>query len=255
MNGAFYIGAVGLDAQQQALNVVANNIANINTTAFKRQAVQFASLVTAAARNNSDPQFVAPTAGAGVAVGATPQIWTQGTLTQTGQPFDLAIQGEGFLQVMGASGSDLLWRGGTLAVNSDGYLTTSDGNVLKAMISVPRGASNLTIAPGGAVTAQINGSSQVRQIGQLEVALATDPSSLVNTGNGYYAASDAANALTVRPGEEGGGTFVQGSLETSNVQLTDEMTNLLLVQRAYGANAQVVQAGDQLMSIVNGLRR
>jgi flagellar basal-body rod protein FlgG len=257
MNGAFYIGAVGLDAQQNALNVVANNIANINTTAFKRQVVQFSALVSSMSGAQSDPatQTGEAASGAGVAVGATPTIWTQGALTQTGQPLDLAIQGDGFLEVLGPAGSNMLWRGGTLEVNPDGYLAVSDGTVLRAMISVPQGAQGLTISPTGAVTAQISGSGTVRQIGQLDIALARDPSSLVQQGSGYYEAPDAGGTLVVKPGEEGGGIFVQGSLETSNVQLTDEMTNLLLVQRAYGASAQVVQAGDQLMSIVNGLRR
>jgi flagellar basal-body rod protein FlgG len=255
MNGAFYIGAVGLDAQQQALNVVANNIANINTTAFKRQTVQFSSLVSSinGTQGDSTWQTSAAAGGAGVTVGATPTIWTQGALTQTGQTLDLAIQGDGFLEVLGPAGSSMLWRGGTLSVNSDGYLATSDGTVLRAMISVPQSSQNLTISPTGAVTAQVNGA--VRQIGQLDIALARDPSSIVQESSGYYDSPDAGGVLVVKPGDEGGGTFVQGSLETSNVQLTDEMTNLLLVQRAYGASAQVVQAGDQLMSIINGLRR
>jgi flagellar basal-body rod protein FlgG len=255
MNGAFYIGAVGLDAQQQSLNVIANNIANINTTAFKRQVVQFSTLVSSAPFAQKDGDTTQATSGAGVTVSATPRVWTQGTLSQTGQPLDLAIQGDGFLEVLGAAGNDTLWRGGTLEVNPDGYLATSDGTVLRAMISVPQGAQSLTISPAGAVTAQVSGSSQVKQIGQLDIALAKDPSSLVDQGGGYFAAPDESGIQVVKPGEEGGGTFVQGSLEASNVQMSDEMVNLLLVQRAYGANAQVVQAGDQLMSIVNGLRR
>src|SRR5580698_3134355 len=122
MNGAFYIGAVGLNAQQQALNVVANNIAKINTTAFKRQTVQFSSLVSSinGTQDDSTWQTSAAAGGAGVTVGATPTIWTQGALTQTGQTLDLAIQGDGFLEVLGSAGSSMLWRGGTLSVNSDG---------------------------------------------------------------------------------------------------------------------------------------
>ena len=260
MSGAFYIGAIGLDAQQQALNVVANNIANINTTAFKRQMVQFSELVTPP-RNVSNDQLSQTSqtsgvmSGAGVTVSGTPRDWTQGTLTQTGQPLNLAIQGDGFLEVLGPAGTNTLWRGGTLAVNDDGYLATSDGNTLKAMVSVPQGAQSLTISATGAVTAQINGASQARQIGQLDIALAKDPASLVDAGGGYFVPSDSSGTLVVKPGEEGGGTFVQGSLETSNVELSDEMVNMLMVQRAYGASAQVVQAGDQLLSIVNGLRR
>lgn len=257
MEGAFYIGAVSLDAQQQALGVVANNIANLNTTAFKRQVVQFSELVSPIGNVANDPtrQSHEATTGAGVSVAGTPRVWAQGPLTQTGQSLDLSIQGDGFLEVLGPAGADMLWRGGTLQVNTDGYLATSDGTTLKAMVSVPQGAQNLTISSTGAVTAQINGASQTRQIGQLEIALAKNPASLVDQGGGYFEPSDGSGIVSVKPGEEGGGTFVQGSLETSNVQLSDEMVNMLMVQRAYGASAQVVQAGDQLLSIVNNLRR
>lgn len=257
MNGAFYIGAIGLDAQQQALDAVANNVANVNTTAFKRQMVQFSELVTSA-RDTQDGTASAnnPIAGfAGVAVTGTPRDWTQGALNQTGQPLDLAIQGDGFLQVLGPSGQTMLWRGGTLEVNAQGYLATTNGTTLQAMISVPQGAQNLTISSTGAVTAQVNGSSEPRQLGQLDIAMVKDPSGLVDEGGGYYETADAGDSYAVTPGSEGSGTLVQGSLETSNVQLTDEMINVLLAQRAYGASAQVVQAGDQLMSIVNSLRR
>jgi flagellar basal-body rod protein FlgG len=254
MDGAYYIGAVGLDAQQQALNVVANNVANINTTAYKRQVVQFGTLVNAV-RQASDDAVTPnqPFSGAGVAVTATPHVWTQGTLSQTGQPLDLAIQGDGFLEALGPAGTNLLWRGGTLQVNEDGYLATTDGTTLRAMISVPQGAQNLAISSTGAVSAQVNGAT--RQLGTLAIALAKDPANLVDDGGGYFEAPNAASTLVVKPGEEGGGTFVQGALETSNVQLSDEMVNMVLVQRAYSAAAQVVQAGDQLMSIVNNLRR
>jgi flagellar basal-body rod protein FlgG len=254
MNGAFYIGAVGLDAQQQSLNVVANNIANINTTAFKRQTVQFSNLVVPAQTAGTSTGGVAPTTGAGAYVGATPFVWSQGTLTQTGQPLDLAIQGDGFLQAMGPGGADLLWRGGTLTIDANGRLATSGGQELSAMISVPATAQNLTIGTNGVVSAQL-GSGAVKELGQLQVALAKDPSALVAAGNGYYQCSDPGQMIVVTPGQEGGGQIIQGSLEGSNVTLTDEMVNLMLVQRAYGANAQVVQAGDQLASIVNQLRR
>jgi flagellar basal-body rod protein FlgG len=257
MNGAFYIGAVSLDAQQRALEVVANNIANINTAGFKRSAVQFSELVAPARDAGGDPVAAADNATnlAGVMVGGTPHVWTQGDLKQTGQQLDLAISGDGFLELMGAGGQSLLWRGGTMKVNEDGYLAAADGTPLRAMISVPQGASSLAISSDGVVSALVSGQTQSQQVGQLELVMAKDPNSLIDMGNGYYQASDAGETYAAKPGQDGGGTLVQGSLESSNVQLADEMTNLLLVQRAYAANAQVVQAGDQLMSIVNDLRR
>jgi flagellar basal-body rod protein FlgG len=249
MNGGFYIGAIGLGAQQRALDVIANNIANLNTAGFKRSGVQFSELLAPAADGTTDR------AGAlsGVSFDATSRVWSEGALKPTGAPMDVAIDGSGFLEVMGPSGHSLLWRGGTLKVNDDGTLATSDGLPLSEMISVPQAATQLAIAPDGTISAMVDGKSE--QIGQLDLVLAKDPDTLTEFGDGYYEAADTTETLSLRPGEEGGGTLLQGTIEAGNVQLTDEMTSLLLVQRAYAANAQVVQVADQLMSIVNGLRR
>jgi flagellar basal-body rod protein FlgG len=255
MNGAFYIGAVGLDAQQRALDVVANNIANINTTGFKRSAVRFSELV-APVRDGADlPLAMRDRADgmAGATMAATPHVWTQGDLRQTGAQLDLAIKGDGFIEMMGPAGRTLLWRGGTLKVNEDGYLAAADGTALRAMISVPQGAGTIAIAADGTVSATVDGASQ--QLGQIDLVMAKSPDDLADAGNGYYEAADEASVTSVKPGDEGSGMLVQGSLEGSNTQLADEMTQLLLTQRAFAANAQIVQAGDQLMSIVNTLRR
>lgn len=257
MNGAFYIGALGLDAQQRALDVVANNIANINTIGFKRQTTRFSELV--ASQRDGDDMPLAQSGlnetMSGVAVTGTPHVWSQGEITVTGQPYDLAISGNGFLELMGPSGRPVLWRGGTLKVNEDGYLAASDGTVLRSMVSVPQGATNLTIAPNGIVSALVDNAAQPRQIGRIDIAMVKDPDTLVDDGAGYYEASDPASVLTAEPGQEGSGQLVQGALESGNVQLTTEMVTLMLLQRAYAADAQVVQAGDQLMSIANELRR
>jgi flagellar basal-body rod protein FlgG len=253
MNGAFYIGAIGLDSQQRALEVVANNIANINTAGFKRSAVRFSELV-ASASNEFDAGAPDAMSGlSGVSVSATPHIWTQGDLKQTGQPLDLAINGAGFLELLGPSGHALLWRGGSMKINADGYLAAADGTPLRAMISVPQDASALSIGSDGTVSASVG--TQTQQLGKLDLVMVKDPDSLIDAGDGYYQAVDAAQTSQVQPGDDGSGTLVQGAVEGSNVALSDEMVSLLLLQRAYAANAQVVQAGDQLMSIANGLRR
>lgn len=255
MNGAFYIGAVGLDAQQRALEVVANNIANINTNGFKRSAVQFSEL-TAPAFAGSDQVMAGQTASlAGVALNAAPHVWTQGDLKQTGQQLDLAINGDGFFELLGPSGRSLLWRGGTLRVNPDGYLAASNGMMLRDMVSVPQGTSTLTIDSAGVVSALVSGDAKPQTIGQLSIAAVKETDSLTDLGGGLFEAGDASDISTVQPGQDGAGTVVQGSLEAANVQLSDEMVTLLLLQRAFAANAQVVQAGDQLMAIANGLRR
>lgn len=253
MDGAFYIGAIGMDAQQRALQVVANNIANINTVGFKRSTVRFNELTAESLQQGDVTRQARLEDLSGVVISQTPRVWTAGDLRQTGQPMDVAIDGSGFIELLGPSGQSLLWRGGTLKVNSDGFLAAADGSVLRGMISIPEGATDLSINATGVVTATVDGES--RQLGQIELVTTRNPDELVAVGDGIYEVQDAANTTAGLAGEAGAGRFVQGALESSNVQLTDEMLALLLMQRAYAANAQVVQAGDQLMQIVNGLRR
>lgn len=256
MNPAFYIGATGLRTQQEALEITANNIANMNTAAFKRSSVRFSELLSNPGTTDSASaaQDLAATF-AGVSVQATPQVLTQGPLQQTSQPMDIAVNGPGFFEVLGPSGQTILWRGGTMQISADGHLAASNGMTLKAMIAVPTGASSLTIGQDGTVQAVLAGDTKTTVLGKLELAMVKDPTSLTNVGGGLYQAGSAQDLTIAAPGQDGAGVLAQGSLEGSNVQLADEMTALLLTQRAYGAAAQVVQAGDQLMSIANSLRR
>ncbi len=257
MNGAFYIGATGLQAQERALDVVANNIANLNTNGFKRSQARFSELVGASAttsRENVQDGHGAETPLWGVDVDTSPLDMTQGTLTQTGHPLDVAINGPGFIELMGAAGQVQLWRGGTLQVNPDGYLAAADGTPLKAMISVPEGATNLTISGSGAVSATVDGSA-TKTIGQIDVVQEKNPAGMSLTSPGRYEPENLNDVTSSAAGDAGAGVLVQGSLETSNVDLSTEMITMLLMQRAYASNAQIVQAGDQLMSIANELRR
>jgi flagellar basal-body rod protein FlgG len=256
MNGAFYIGAVGLDAQQRALEVFANNIANINTTAFKRSNVHFSELVSPL--RNADGLAVNQLDSAplqGVTMAGAPVNWAPGAIQQTGQVWDVAVRGDGFMELAGPSGKTLLWRGGTLKVNGDGYLATSDGIPLKSMISIPVGVNGVTIGNDGTVSAVTGSDGAVQQIGQIDLMMPSSTDVLTDSGQGYFETGNLGQLMAVKPGEEGSGMLLQGALESSNVQLADEMANVLLAQRAFGANAQMVQAGDQLMLIVNQLRR
>lgn len=257
MDGALYIGAIGMDAQQRALDVVANNIANINTVGYKRSVVRFSELVACSGAQDGTVHLKPLTSAdlAGVTVGDTTRVWTQGDLRQTGQALDLAIDGSGFIEVMGSSGHSLLWRGGTLKVNSDGYLATADGTVLHGLVAVPPTATKVTIASDGTLAALVDGESQTTELGKIELVMVKDPANLEEIGGGYYEAADPSETFVAQAGEDGAGRFVQGALESANVQLTDEMMSLLLLQRAYAANAQVAQAGDQLLAIANSLRR
>ena len=257
MNGAFYIGATGLEAGQRALDIVANNIANVNTPAFKRSQVRFSELLGAPSVGG-DPSFVRADTSfgmEGVLAQASSRIFTQGDLRQTGNAQDIAIQGDGFIELLGPGGQSLLWRGGTLKVNVDGYLAAANGMPLKAMIAAPTGASSIAITPDGKVEALVGADPSPVVIGQVDIVKSKDVTGLTAAGEGLYKPASNLDLVSLSPGEEGAGVFVQGSIETSNVQLADEMVTLLLMQRAFSANAQVVQAGDQLMSIANSLKR
>ena len=264
MNGVFYIGAAGLDTQQRALEVVANNIANMNTPGFKQSHVQFSQLMASDTTQTfgadgasqaevssqvGQPMFL------GVKLDSTPVDFTQGTLTQTNAPLDVAINGGGFMELMGPGGQTLLWRGGSLMVNPDGYLAASNGMPLQAMISVPREATSLSIGADGRVMATLDGVAEPMTIGQIDLVQDVDPSSLTAMSGGLYVPASETDLAASAPGTEGAGILAQGFIETSNVDLSKEMVSLLLVQRAYSANSQVVQAGDQLMAIANDLKK
>lgn len=252
MNGAFYIGATGLEAQQRALDAVADNIANLNTLGFKRSRVSFTELMSAPTPDTdvSAGQAGPGAAFSGVEVNIGLKDYAQGDLRQTGSPLDLAIDGKGFIELLGPGGRSYLWRGGSLIINADGYLAAGNGMPLRALISVPRDAGDVSIGYDGAVR---NGAGD--EIGHIDLVRVDDETSLLGAGEGLYAPANELDLATSTPGEDGAGVLVQGAVESSNVKLTDEMVSLMLMQRAFAANAQVVQAGDQLMSIINGLRR
>jgi flagellar basal-body rod protein FlgG len=257
MNGAFYVGATGLQAQQRGLEVIANNVANINTSAFKRSEIRFSELVMrTAVRADVEPTVIAlPDVLSGVEARIAPRVYAQGDLRQTGKPFDLAISGDGFVEVLGPGGQVWLWRGGGFQVGADGLLETDTGLTLKALIEVPEDAGEIRIERGGRVLAQVAGEEDPIAIGNISIAMPEDIGNLEAVGQGYFRATDEQQLRIYEPGEQGKGVFVQGSIEASNVDLSSEMVTLLLMQRAYGANAQIVQVGDQLMAIANGLRR
>lgn len=254
MNGAFYIGATGLRAQERALGVAANNIANMNTPGFKRSQVRFGELM--APPQASDGLSPVRFSGAsGVAALDARAVFDQGELRATGNALDLAIEGRGFIEVLGPEGTALLWRGGSLSVSGDGLLATAEGLPLHALITVPDGAAELRIATDGTVTGVLGGDTAPTELGRIDLVSVRDPAGLEILGGGLYRADAATPAATVVPGEEGAGLIVQGSVEASNVALSNEMVTLMLMQRAYAASAQALQAGDQLMGIANGLRR
>lgn len=257
MNGAFYVGAVGLQAQERALDIVSNNIANINTPAFKRSDVRFSAVLA----SRDDPDAPAANAAdlfsaAGVMASAAPSVDEPGDLQSTGKTGDLAINGRGFIELMGPSGQTLLWRGGALKVGDDGMLAAADSGLpLKAAISMPADATSFTIGTDGTVSAVTSADAAPVEIGKISLVTADDTGGFTTLNGGLYSVDDESRLREAVAGEDGAGTLAQGSIERSNVEMTGEMVELMLVQRAYAANAQIVQAADQLMAIANGLRR
>ncbi len=259
MFDAIYISAVGLEAQKQQLDAAANNLANVGTTAFKRQRVDFSALLDRA------PASPAAELAAGASDASNTKLspaqrlrvdLAQGELHATGRALDLAVQGAGFIEVENGSGTGLYTRGGSLQINADGLLALPDGRTLKADISVPPGASQLEIRGDGSVLALLPGDRAATVLGQIDLVTFTNPESLEYQGAGLFVArAGSSEPLRSRPLEDGAGKLVSGSLEASNVSMVDEMVSLMLMQRVYELNSKVLQAADELTGMANNLRR
>lgn len=256
MNGAFELAAISLQAQQRALDVIANNVANVNTNTFKRSDVSFSEVIAAEVSSETVRAglSVEPTLS-GVAATVRLDLDEQGELQRTGRALDVAVEGRGFIALMGPGGQTLLWRGGSLNVGEDGALVAANGLALRTSISVPLDATAIEIGADGVVRARSGDDAESAEIGRLMLVRVDDSRGLERLDGGLYRVADGAEVSETIPGEDGAGVFVQGALERSNVDLNREMVQLLIVQRAYAASAQVVQAADQLMAITNGLRR
>lgn len=254
MSSAFEIAAIGLSSQQVALDTIAGNIANINTPAFKRSEVSFSELLSGVSPAAMASAQLAPQGrSAGAMVRAVPQLDRQGQIEQTGQALDIAIDGQGYIELLGPDGRTLLWRGGTLSLTEEGFLAGGNGLMLKALVQVPRDATSLEITPEGRVIAGEGAAASV--IGQISLVRPEGSGDLIRLEGGLYEAGNPRFLRDYVPGEEGAGFLVQGAMERSNVDLNEEMVRMMIVQRAYTANAKVVQAADELMSIANNLRR
>lgn len=272
MLDAFFIAATGMESQQLNVDTIANNLANVNTPAYKKVRISFGDLMTAPhassvgeaadgfarQRGAGFPELGgAPRyTGAGVAVLASEKLFETGVLSKTGSSVDLAIEGEGFLEVSAPDGGSAYVRGGTMKIDQDGLLTTLAGLALKPGLTVPPETLSLRIAADGRVSAVLADRSAAQDLGQLSVVRFLNPQGLLATGNNVYRSSLASGeAIGVRPGQDGAGTLAQGYLENANVSMVDKMLALLIAQRAYGASARLVQASDEMMGLINSLRR
>lgn len=257
MNEAFEIAAVSLRAQQRALETMANNIANVNTPAFKRSDIVFAEVIGAGpAPVNRAEELARVTAAqpGGVHFAARDMISLQGDLRPTGNALDIAVDGRGFIEIAGPNGETLLWRGGRLTVNRDGYLATADGGILQSLIAVPDDASDLTIGRDGVVTAKTSDTETV-ELGQIMLAQVDSDANLERTQAGLYRPTGDARITDAVAGEDGAGTIAQAMVEESNVDFSAAMVQMLMIQRSFAANAQVVQAADQISALSNNLKR
>ena len=257
MNGAFEVGAVALRAEQKALEILANNVANVNTPAFKRSDARFSEILA----NQVQPDGTVPLtdpdsliASGGVRIAPHAMLFTQGEIRTTGRSMDLAIDGQGFIELRGPSGQALFWRGGTMRVNEDGMLATAEGVPLRAGIIVPGDATGLSIAFDGVVTATTS-AGEALELGQISLVRAEQEDAFEQLNGGLLRLNEDARLFDALPGEDGAGLLVQGGLESSNVELTGEMTQLLIIQRAFAANAQALQTADQLAAITNNLKK
>jgi flagellar basal-body rod protein FlgG len=259
---ALSIAATGMMAQQLNVEVISNNIANMNTTGFKRQRAEFQDLiyqnlerpgVSSSAAGNIVP--VGIQIGAGVKAGAVGRITEQGAITRTDNPYDLAIAGRGYFQVQTPGGEIAYTRAGNLAVNAEGQLVTSEGFLIEPAITVPQDAIQVSVSRDGVVQAFTSGQTEPQQIGQIELAAFINPAGLDAQGENLFLATAASGEPQVAaPGSAGYGTLMQGFVENANVNAVEEISALIVAQRAYEMTARVITAADDMMQAASQLR-
>jgi flagellar basal-body rod protein FlgG len=261
-----YTAATGMDAMQTKLDVIANNLANINTTAFKRDRANFEDLLY---RNETYPgqldaqQNPTPTGievGMGARVQSTQSDYRQGTLQDTGRDLDVAIEGPGFLQVQDPVTQNFFYtRAGNLNVNANGQLvigSAQTGRLLEPPVTIPPEATAVVINSNGQVMTRLPGTVELQQQGEMQLASFINPDGLLKMGENMYMQTDASGAANLQPaGTNGLGVFRQGSLEASNVEPVKELIDLITTQRGFELNSQAIQAGDQILQQIANLRR
>ncbi len=252
----------GMVSQQMNLDVIANNLANVNTTAFKSQRAEFQDLMyqtlrASGAANNGEtslPQSVQ--VGLGSRFSASATNFNMGSLLTTGGVTDIAINGEGFYQVQIPGGEVAYTRDGSFKRDANGLIVTSDGNPLIPNMTLPSGARAISISPEGYVSAILPGNNDPTELGQIQLAIFTNPSGLTRIGqNMFQAGGGSGDASLVTPGTEGSGTIQQNFLEGSNVQVVEEMVKMISAQRAYEINSKAIQTSDDMLSVLNSLKR
>ena len=259
---ALNIAATGMQAQQLNVEVISNNIANMNTTGYKRQRAEFQDLLyqnlERAGAASSDSGTVVTNGiqiGLGVRAGSVYRIMEQGNLQQTENPYDLAIQGRGFFHIQMPDGSDAYTRAGSFQLSPTGQIVTPQGYTVSPGITVPQDATSVSISPTGQVQAILPGQNTPQTLGQLELTSFFNEAGLESLGDNQFKETAASGSPTTGlPGSTGFGTLTQGFVETSNVNAVSEITNLITAQRAYEMNSKVITAADDMLQATNNLR-
>lgn len=261
-----YTAATGMQAMETKLDVIAHNLANVNTTAFKKGRANFEDLMYRhEAMPGADPagggrSATGKSIGLGTRVSSIQTNFQQGAFEQTGNRYDVAIQGNGFFQVQdAASGTNLYTRSGNFSVNADGNLvlgSATAGRVLQPPINIPENVLDVGIQQDGNVLVRLPGQDQSQSVGQLQLSNFINPEGLLKLGENLYQETDASGTATQgNPGDTGLGVLQQGSLEASNVEPVQELIDLITTQRSFELNSQTVQAGDQMLQLISNLRR
>jgi flagellar basal-body rod protein FlgG len=255
---ALHVARTGLDAQQERMQVIANNIANVNTTGFKRDRANFETLayqyMTApGATSAGDDKYTQGMAlGGGVKIAGTSRSDTQGSINQTGNSLDVAVQGAGFFQIQQPDGTVAYTRDGDFSLSAEGQIVTRDGRALLPNIQVPQGATNITIGADGTVSATTAGASSATQLGKIQLASFVNPTGLKSVGGNMLVETDASGTPQLGDaGTDGRGTIEQGALEASNVNVVEELVDMIETQRAYEVNSKMIKATDEMLQFAN----
>jgi flagellar basal-body rod protein FlgG len=251
---SLWISKTGLDAQQTQMDVTANNLANVSTNGFKRSRAVFEDLLYQTLRQpgaQSSQQTQLPSGlqlGTGVRPVASERIYTQGNLQQTNNPLDVAIQGNGFFQVLMPDGSTAYTRAGSLQLDAQGQLVTSSGFPVQPAITIPANTLSITISRDGIISAQRAGTTGATQLGTLQLVGFVNPAGLQSMGENLYVETASSGTPSVNaPGTNGMGLVAQGYVETSNVNVVEELVGMIQTQRAYEINSKAIQASDQML--------
>lgn len=258
---SLYTAATGMEAQQLKMDTIANNLANANTTGFKRTRAEFQDLLseTIVQATPAGPQGGGQPSplqvGLGVKTGSTTRSMAQGDMISTQNPYDVAIEGQGYFRIQRGNGEIAFTRAGNFRVDETGRLVTQRGELVEPGITVPPETMALTIRPDGMVLAKVPGREQATELGVIELTTFTNPSALQAMGNNLFQPTAASGQeLRLRPGEQAMGTLSQGFLETANVKAVEEMIDMITTQRSYEMNSKVIQTADQMLQKLTNLR-